>query len=216
MVQLSRRHALLAMSAGIASLAGCTGGEDRLTIDAGRDERMVEDYELRAVRNENGAVLFAHGDELPTLSDDDRARTVRSARAVIVSEASLADVTFGDETEAAELRSFVEATDFDASSVYLFSTALEACYEIRIRSVAVDWDDRESGDIHPHADFCRTHRRADVACPLEAVHTYGAAIRLPVAASSSSGSGHGMSRSCRPTLRGEYFNASVTSRGQEE
>ncbi|MFD1687460.1 hypothetical protein [Halobellus litoreus] len=213
MPSLTRRRALLTAASGIAALAGCSSEADLPMIDRRSDRNRIEDYEARRVRNEDGAVLFAQGAELPTPSDEGRGRYARHGRSVVVAEGGLAELTFGDVQEAEGLRSFVTETDFDSSSVYLLSMPVEACYEIRLRSATVEWDELKRDDLHPHADFCRTHRPADVECSVEETHTVGFAIRLPVAAEQSSGMGRGMSSSCRPSPRGEYFNATVTPAG---
>jgi len=210
MPSLTRRRALLAVASGVAALAGCSSEADLPMIDRQRSHDTIEEYEARRVRNEDGAVLFAHGEELPTPSDEGRGRYARNGRSVIVSEDDLAQLTFGDVQEAERLRSFVAETDFDSSSVYLLSMPVEACYEIHLESATVEWDELKREDLHPHADFCRTHRPADVECSVEETHTVGFAIRLPVAAEQSSGMGRGMASSCRPSPRGEYFNATVT------
>ncbi|MGQ4556639.1 hypothetical protein [Halobellus sp. GM3] len=210
MPSLTRRRALLAVASGVAALAGCSGGRDRPTIDRRSRERPLENYESRRVRNEDGAVLFTQREELPTATDDERSRYVRSGRSVVVSEDGLADLTFGDVPEAERLRSFAADTDFASSSLYLHAMPVEACYEIRLQSASVERDELEAGDLHPHADFCRTYRPADVECGVNEIHTVGFAIRLPVAAEQSSGSGSGMSSTCRPSHRGESFDATVT------
>lgn len=218
MPSLTRRRALRLVTLGIAGLAGCAGEADRATIEQPPDERSLGDYEVRSVREDDGSVLFYRGEELPTVADDEQGRNVRSGRSIIVSETDIAELTFGDGPEAEELQSFAEATDFDSSSVYLLSMPVEACYEIRLQSVAVDRDELETGDLHPHADFCRTSRPADIDCRLDETHTAGFAIRLPVAAEQSSGGGRGMANGCDRPHRGEYFEATVTpaTGGEEE
>ncbi|WP_144902781.1 hypothetical protein [Halobellus captivus] len=210
MPSLTRRRALLTVASGIAALAGCSSEADLPMIDHRRSQSTIEEYEAAHVRNEDGAALFAQREKLPTPSDEGRGRYARTGRSVIVSEDDLAELTFGDVQEAERLRSFVAETDFDSSSVYLLSMPVEACYEIRLRSATVERDELKNDDLHPHADFCRTHRPADFECSVEEIHTVGFAIRLPVAAEQSSGMGRGMSSSCRRSPRGEYFNATVT------
>jgi hypothetical protein len=218
MAALTRRRVLHSVVSGIAVLAGCAGEADRATIEQLPDERSLEDYEVHSVRDEDGAVLFYPGDELPTVTDDEQGRIARSGRSSIVSEEDIADVTFGDGSEAEELRSFVEATDFDSSSLYLLSMPVKACYEVRLQSVAVERDELDTGDLHPHADFCRTYRPADVDCEVDETHTAGFAIRLPFAAEQSTGSGRGMASGCDRSHHGEYFEATVTPApgGEEE
>ncbi|QLH76067.1 hypothetical protein HZS55_01545 [Halosimplex rubrum] len=217
MPDLTRRRALLAVASGAVTLAGCSDRESRPTIGRERRNRRIEDYEVRAVRSEDDAVLFAQGEQLPTATDERRRRYARSGREVVVSADDIAELTFGDGPEAERLRSFVDGTDFDSASVYLLAMPVEACYEIRLQSVSVEWDDIDTDDLHPSADFCRAYRPADVECDADGEHTVGFAIRLPVAAERSSGSGRGMSSSCRPNPEGESFHATVTpAEGGEE
>lgn len=213
MPDLPRRRALLAVASGMAALAGCTGEDEGPVVDRRRGERPIADYEVRHVRNEDGAVLFTGREELPTVTGDERSRTLRTSRRVVVTEERLADLTFADVPEADRLRSFATATDFEESSLYLLTMPVGACYEIRLRAVSVEPGELESGDLHPQADFCRDYLPADVECSAEDVHTAGFAIRLPVAAEQSSGSGRGMASSCGPRPRGEFFDATVTPAG---
>ncbi|QGN08068.1 hypothetical protein Hrd1104_12695 [Halorhabdus sp. CBA1104] len=220
MLELTRRRALLAVASGAATIAGCSGsGNDRVTIDdrsSGEpiDDRSsgepIDDYEVVAARNDDGAVLFTEG-ALPTVTDSDRSnRYARRDRAIVVSSEGLDAITFGDAPEADRLRTFVTETDFERSTLYMLSHSVDACHEIRLRSVTVQWDDTD--DIRPHAQFCQTTRPADVECSTETIHTRGFVIRLPVVADHSSGSSSGMSYECgsAPDPSGEYFEGNVT------
>lgn len=209
MPDLTRRRALLTVTSGIATLAGCASKDDHPSIDRRRN-RPIEDYDLRHVRTEDGTVLFTHRDTLPTVTDNERGRLTRSSRRVVVSEEGVRDITFGNVPEAEQLRSFATATDFDSSSLYLVAMSVDACYEIRLQSITVEKEALETDDLHPHAYFCRTVRPADVDCRVDETHTAGFAIRLPIAAKRSTGGGRGMSNSCGPSPRGEYFEGSVT------
>lgn len=205
----TRRRALLAVASGAAALAGCTGDDDPPTIERPSNEQLIQDYEVRQTRNEDGAVLFAQGEELPTVTDDERGRTARSARAVITTEETLAELTFADLPEAEALREFAAATEFDSSSLDLLSMPISACYDPRLQSVSVELEAED--DLQPHADFCREYRPADVECRPDDVHTVGIAIRLPIAAERSTGGGRGMSSTCREAPRDDYFDGNVTS-----
>ncbi|WP_181685089.1 hypothetical protein [Halorhabdus salina] len=211
MPDLTRRRALLAVASGAAALAGCGGtATDPVTIDDRSDGELIDDYEVVSARNEDGAVLFTEG-EIPTATQSDRSnRYARRGRSIVVSSEDLDAITFGDVPEADRLRSFASATDFGSSSLYMASHSVDACHEIRLQSVSVEWDGSE--DIHPHAQFCQTTRPADVACATDTLHTVGFVTRLPVAAESSSGSGRGMSYECgpRPAPRGDSFDGDVT------
>ncbi|ELZ39922.1 hypothetical protein [Halorubrum tebenquichense] len=210
MAEIPRRRALLAAASGIAALAGCSGGETASNSYPTRD-RPIDDYELETARDETGGALVTATDELPSLSVDERARQRRGARRVLVADDDLTELTFAETAAGESLRSFCEETDFGSASVYLLAMPVEACREIRLRSVRVDRDELADGDLHPHAYFCEAYRSADVDCAADAIHTIGFAIRIPVAADRSTGAGRGMSNSCqsRPR-RPRVFNASAT------
>jgi len=70
MSDLTRRRALLAVASGTAALAGCTGDDDPPTIEPPNDAQLIHDYEVRQTRNEDGAVLFTRGEELPAVTGD--------------------------------------------------------------------------------------------------------------------------------------------------
>ena len=196
MSEVPRRRALLAAASGVAALAGCAGSESA-SNSYPREDRPIDHYELEKARDETGGALFASGDTLPSLSSDERARQRRGTTRVLLAEDDLADLTFA-ETEAGEsLRSFCDAADFESASVYLLSMPVGACRDIRLRSVSIEPDEIADGDLHPQADFCQAYRPADVECDVADVHTVGFAIRIPVAADTSTGSGRGMRSTCR-------------------
>jgi hypothetical protein len=210
MPDVSRRGALLAAASGIAALAGCSGSETASNSypTAGRP---VEGYELERVRDETGGALVDADEATSSPSTEDSVRRRRRARRVLVSSTDLDDVPFAEGPESDALRSFLAETDFELASAYLLTMPVEACRELRLRSVSVEPDELADGDLQPHADFCRAYRPADVDCDAESFHTVGFAIRLPVAADRSHGSGMGTAGSC---LRGDsptVFNASAAS-----
>jgi hypothetical protein len=209
MPDVSRRGALLAAASGVAALAGCAGSETASNSYPTSD-RPIETYELKKVRDETGGALVT-ADDTPSSSTEESARRRRRMRRVLVAPSDLDDLSFPETPESETLRSFLAETDFESASAYLLTMGVEACRELRLRSVSVEPDELADGDLHPHADFCRAYRPADVDCDAEAFHTVGFAIRLPVAADRSHGSGTGTAGSC---LRGNppiVFNASSVS-----
>ncbi|SMO78607.1 hypothetical protein [Halorubrum cibi] len=231
MPRTTRRRALLTAASGIAALAGCSGSSEHSASVPARTEDRIDDYEVRRVRNEAGTPLFRREDARSTEDGtdgdaagsadpdaDDPDRRYRGGRRVLVSADDLVDLAFADAPEAEELRSFVAETDFETASAYLLSMPIGECYAVRLRSVSVEEDEIEDGDLHPRAQFCRSLRPADVECSTEGTHTVGFAIRLPVAAERSTGSGRGMSGSCGPSPRSEPFDPELepASGGDEE
>jgi hypothetical protein len=215
MTDVPRRRALLAAATGIAALAGCSGSETA-SNSYPTSNRPIDGYELEKARDERGSALVASGDELPSLSADDRARQERQTRRVLVTAADVDELTFAGTGAGERLRTFLAATDFESSSAYLLSMPVRACREIRFRSVSVEPDELANDDLHPHADFCQAYRPADVDCDAEETHSVGFAIRIPVAAERSTGSGRGMSGTCRRGEPPAVFNASASGTGGDD
>ncbi|RLM72930.1 hypothetical protein [Halorubrum sp. Atlit-26R] len=209
MTDVSRRRALLAAASGIAALAGCSGS-DSASNSYPSSDRPIDGYELEKARDERGGALVADGDELPSLSTDERAPQRRQTRRVLVAAADIDELTFAGTRAGERLRTFLAATDFESASAYLLTMPVRACREVRFRSVSVEPDELANDDLHPHADFCEAYRPADVECSADETHTVGFAIRLPVAAERSTGSGSGMSGSCQGPEPPAVFNASAS------
>lgn len=208
----SRRRLLTAAATGLGvTVAGCNTTDDPPPAP-GMDRRPVDDYEVERVRNTDAVPLFTQGSFPTTTSGGDRAGRPAGSydHAYVVSEAYLDDLTFAEVPEAQRLRSFAADTDFEAGSVYLFTTPVGACYEIRIEAITLD-----SGD-DPHSDFCRALRPADVACDVDEYDTVGYAIRLPVTREQTSGHGGGMSSSCHRAPSRIAFDAELTPHGSED
>ena len=126
---------------------------------------------------------------------------------MLVADDDLAELTFAETDPGEALRSFCEATDFDAASVYLLAMPVMACREIRFRSVSVEPDDAAEGDLHPYAQFCEAYRPADAACAPDEFHTVGFAIPPPVAAGRSTRGGGRLSGSRRRRGRPPGFTS---------
>jgi len=212
MADVPRRRALLAAASGIAALAGCAGSETASNRVPSR-QRPIDDYELAKARDERGGAMFARGDALPTPSAGERSDHPRRTHVALVADEELDELAFAETDPGERLRSFLAATDFGSASAYLLSIPVEACREVRLRSVSVEADALADGDLHPRADFCRTYRPADVDCDAGELHTVGFAIRIPVAADRSTGSGSGMRGSCGQRERPSVFNASAAGSG---
>ncbi|WP_424002218.1 hypothetical protein ACOZ4I_01230 [Haloarcula salina] len=206
----SRRRLLTAAATGLGAVAGCNATDDP-PPSPGLDRRPVDDYEVERVRNTDAVPLFTHG-SFPTRTSgsDSSGRPPGSYdHAYVFSEASLDELTFAEVPEAQRLRSFAVDTNFETGSVYLFTTPVGACYEIRIEKITLDSED------DPHGDFCQAFRPADVTCDVDEYDTVGYAIRLPVAREQTSGHGGGMSSSCRRGPSPVAFDAELTPHGSE-
>ncbi|GGO01499.1 hypothetical protein [Haloarcula pellucida] len=202
----SRRRILTALSSGVAAgLAGCETGDSPAPPPTDEDDdRLVDEYDSVHVRNTDGAVLYTTRDTIPTDTED--AQRLLRGSDHLVTRASFEEATFGSVPEARELRSFVAETDFETHSIYLFTTAVDACHEIHITSMERDSD----GD--PHGNFCQARRPADVTCSTDDTDSVAIAVRLPFSAERSSGLGTGMASYCRRPDDPVAFRAEVTPR----
>ena len=216
MADVPRRRILLAAASGVAALAGCAGSETASNSYPVRGERAIDGYEFERTRDEGGEPILTGGAETPSTETGERAQRRPRARRVLVSGDDLDALSFADTTAASRLRSFLDETDFESASAYLLSMPVEACRDVRLRSVGVEPSELADGDLHPRADFCRTYRPADVECDPDAVHSVGFAIRLPVTAERSSGSGTGMGGSCRRGDPPAAFNSSAPDTGGDD
>lgn len=184
----SRRRALHALATGAtAALAGCSS-ESGFSQEStpGRNRRTpVTDYTSRTVRDQDGDAIFWTG-ERPTNS-----RRARRDQEYLTSADEVSKVHFAPDSEAAaDLRQFVEATDFETQSVSLRTTGIPECYTLRLLSVAREPDGYTTS-------YCYEPRPADVACAAEVHDTVAIAIRLPFAGDEFNSHGSSWSRACR-------------------
>ncbi|KOX98077.1 hypothetical protein [Halorubrum tropicale] len=214
MSEVSRRRVLLAAASGIAALAGCAGSETA-SNSYPTTGPPLENVEVERVRDEDGGALVADGETVPALSTDERAVQRRTTSRVLTSDGDRSALAFAETPPAERLREFCAATDFASSSVSLHTMPVEACREVRFRSVRVERGPLAEGDLQPHVDFCRAYRPADVDCERDAIHAVGFAIRMPVAAERSRGSGRSMAGSCGTGRRPAAFNASRATDGSD-
>ncbi|MCD2203503.1 hypothetical protein [Halobacterium sp. KA-6] len=182
----SRRRALQALgTAAAATLAGCSGEESSGFEEPATRRRgePVTDYSLHTVRQSSVEPLFWRGER--------STRTERrpGGHIYVSDEDDLDDVSFADSDTAAELRAFVQETDYDSESVLVQSRAIQQCYDLRLRGV---W--REDDGLQ--TSFCSSLRPADAACSRDAEETVGVGIRLPFSGEDFSSFGSRWSKSC--------------------
>ncbi|MFW5903534.1 MAG: hypothetical protein ACOCS7_02220 [Halolamina sp.] len=201
MPSITRREALAALTAGVATLAGCTGSETSSRAEPTARSEPI-DYRAERVRDESGAVLFSRADRTPRTRDGE---PVRHGTEYLATRAELEDLEFGASDPANRLQSFTSETDFETGSVFLWAAGISECRDVRLQWVGLDPD----GD--PQVDFCRFVRPADVDCSVDAVETVAYAIRLPVDGASATGFGTGMSSSCDRPSRPPAFDATITA-----
>ena len=194
----SRRRALRTVAtAGSLALAGCSGESSRSNDPPPERGEPVPDLEVRFVRDTDGGSPFDTDDESASTSTDDPDAVTHSFE-YLTDRDEFDDLTFPSTTPAAELRSFVDATDFEAESVYLLERAIGECYRANLVAVY-----RESDGVD--VDFCEALRPADVDCSAEAEDAVGVAIRLPFPGEEFNSLGSGWSGDCdrRPIVARE-------------
>lgn len=204
MPALTRREALLAASSSLALLAGCAGSDRSSHSEPPADSEPVE-YEFERVRTSAESVLFS------TEDTDDRTVSERRRRHgadVFARDSEFETVEFASTTAGTALQSFAAETDFEMESVFLYSTGVSECHDVKLKSVTLDGDD---GD--PHLDFCRFVRPADVECNGDTMHTVGYAVRLPIDGRDTSGHGTGMNHACPDRPEPDVFETTVTVSG---
>jgi len=205
----SRRRVLSAAACGLAALAGCQTGEESAGPPEEPDRNTIEPAAVRRVRDTDGRVIFAQGDAVTDSEEEEDRR--RRASHYVASRGAFEEFTWSDTDAGRRLRALADETDFDEQSVYLLSTTVDACHEVRLKSVTRDDDD------DPGADFCHGMRPADVACETDDIDTVGFAIRLPYTVSQSTGHSTGMRSGCGHPRRPQPFEATVVPRnGSEE
>jgi hypothetical protein len=186
----SRRHALQAVATtATLGLAGCSSETSRSrSVPPDRGDR-VTDYEARFVRNTDGEPVVTVGEPGDEDENEDEPRIRLSEMHHLTDEAELDDIQFRDVTGAADLESFVAATDYESASVYLLQRQVGECYEPRLVGVF-----REDDGVD--AEFCRELRPADVECDAEAHDVFTVAIRLAFPGDDFNSVGSGSSSSC--------------------
>lgn len=198
----SRRRALHAIgTVAAAAVAGCSGRGDGFE-DPPTDDRgdPVTDYELRKVREPSGEAIFWQSDE------DDGERRVDD-HAYVASADDASSVSFAPDSDAAaELASFVEATDFESASVLLESREVRECYDLEFRGAWRDGDGLRTA-------YCSRLRPADVACSAESRDVVGVGVRVPFSLADTSGFGSRWSSTCHPPAVGGSPSGGAASDG---
>jgi len=191
----SRRYALRTVaSAGLLALAGCSDATSSSPDDSHETRDRITDFEPLLVRNHDGEPLFVHEETGPEDQSggqgesDDRPRRV-SEMELLTGGDDLEGFRFRDVPGAAELRSFVTATDLESKSVYLLQRSIGECYVSRLVGVY-----REGNGVD--TEFCQKLRPADAECSVDANDVFAVAIRLPFSGDDFNSIGSGSGGDC--------------------
>jgi len=169
------RRALLS-SVPLGALAGCLGVDARSEGDRESPRRRASgtdpDPTLLKARNPNGERVLLDAAE----SNGDGDPTPVS-RELITSEDRSAELSVAEgvsDADRSRIRSFLEATDYDAETVYASRAGVRSCYRLRIQSVS--WEPQRV-----EYRYCRELRPPDAACEADERVALALLFRLPVA-----------------------------------
>lgn len=182
-------------------LAGCSGSESSTSRNVPADRGDPIDYEYEKVRVPGDEPAFVRASRTERQTDDQRSTRPPVQPAEFVASADdLDDLRFTQ--SGTPLREFAAATDFERRSVFLTGTRLGECFDRRLRGVRL-----EDGD-HPHFEFCRAQRPADVECSADRQVIVAFAIRIPLPGDTS---GYGASSGrCERPERPPAFDPTTT------
>jgi hypothetical protein len=186
MPALTRRRALHAATAIVAGFAGCSGeSSSSSSYPSEAIGSLAVDPESYSLRNPDSDTVFWSG-ERPTTTGDDEGLHHESHRFVATPE-DAASVSFADVPGADEARAFLEATDYDAETVYAEQWFVGECYAQEL--CYVQWSETEI-----ETSYSRRYRDADVRCETDARDVVATLIRLPEPFDPSEVHGYGSSR----------------------
>lgn len=218
----TRRQTLHGAAALLAAFAGCSGESSHSSSHGpGREdypENVELDPETYSLRNPTGGPAVRRRPET-TSEDDDRAgRDEDERRRVhdywfVASTADAKDLVYADVDGAAEARRFVEGTDFDSETIFVYQQTVGECYRLELCYVGWSADEIDTR-------FGRLYRDAHVACEVENEDAVATMIRIPEAIDPNDVRGFsfgGSSGGCRirPELRKRAGKSTGTSDGTE-
>ncbi|USZ69826.1 hypothetical protein NGM10_17165 (plasmid) [Halorussus salilacus] len=168
MVPTTRRRLLSGSVALLAALAGCNGSRTSSTrSEPNRPENVERDPETRAIRmSGDGPAAWLpredRGDGATTDAADGETPPTRTRQRGFVASAEAAErLRLAEVDGAEEARRFVEATDFEAETVYFETHRVRECYELEL--CYVTWSATEID-----TQYGSYHRDAEVECETEA------------------------------------------------
>ena len=188
MPSLSRRQALQLCVGTFAATTGCAGETERDGPPDPAESEYTTDAESVSLRASGPDPVLSYPDgEEPEFFE------------LLVTESGAADLTFDREPDGtAAARSFVEATQFDAESLFAAQDRIDECHTTELAYLQ-----QGSDDELPRPRFCRRTRPPDAECSVDAVDTQVAFVRIPTALDDPPRSyGYGSGGSCEPPRAG--------------
>ncbi|MFB6101739.1 MAG: hypothetical protein ABEJ73_04170 [Haloplanus sp.] len=185
MPSLTRRRALRGAAALVSGFAGCSGESSPSTSYPTESTGTVAiDPKSYRLRNPETAPVVWTG-ERPTARPDEERPHYRSHHFVTgVDDA--ASLSFADVPGVDGARAFLDATDYDTTTVYVEQWLVGECFAPEL--CHVEWSET---DIE--TSYTRRYRDADVACEADAKDTLAVLIRVPEVIDPGRISGYGSS-----------------------
>lgn len=201
---IPRRRLLAAGGCLSAVLAGCAGiGESETTSEHtatdGGTPMPSDEYDALTLRSDD--------DEHFVVTDTDSDRSRPGGRAVdfVVTEDAAADVRI-DSDDAADARSFLEATDFENESVVIEQRPIDDCYRRHLLSVRARPDEFRT-------QYCRSLKAPTTPCEADVTVMEAIFVRVQQAYDNSPASrASGESSSCPDSV----FESDDTSGGPDD
>lgn len=184
MPSITRRRALHGAVALLTGFAGCSG-ETSSSSSYPPEEvgNVAVDPESYSLRNPAREPLVWAG-ERPTPDADGPSNYW--THEFVTGPDDAADVSFADVPGVDEARDFLDATDYDTTTVYVEQSTVQECFAPELCHVR--WSET---DIH--TSYARHYRDADVACETDAENTVATLIRVPAVIDPSDVNGYGSS-----------------------
>lgn len=174
--RFTRRRLLTAaggcLSVGIAGCAG-TGRSESVTetADDGVTVESSHEYETMFVRSERASLFVYRSEDAADDADDQNARLHGSFVLTDADDAAELVISDDADADAADIRSFVEATDFGEASVSVDHRPIDDCYRRNLLGVRADDDSVQT-------DYCRELKPPTAACEAEKTVTEAVLIRI--------------------------------------
>jgi len=189
MPSITRRRALHGAAALLTGFAGCAGESSSSSSHPPEATGNVAfDPESYSLRNPRLEPVVWTGERPTPVEDEERERARPWGHHLFVADADDADaVSIGDVDGAAGAREFLDATDYDAATVYVERVAIRQCFTQELCHVR--WSETEID-----TSYARYYRDADVACETETRDVLVTLIRIPGAFDPSDVNSYGSSR----------------------
>jgi hypothetical protein len=185
MPSITRRRALQGAAALVAGFAGCSGESSSSSSEPPEPDGSIElNPESYTLRNTDPTPTVWTGEQ-PT-PEADAERPHRRHHLFVTTPDEAAAVGFADVDGADGARDFLDATDYDAATVYVEQLTVEECFVPDLCSIQWSADDVET-------DYTRRYRDADVACEADVRDVVATLIRIPETFDPSDVNGYGSS-----------------------